>query len=509
LFSDKIIAQRFPEKETKKYKVNNETRNCLILRPKECIEFSHFKNSFFKFGFGIYKKGMLLNKTFQLDFKTDGHSEEQTRYIDPCDFAPGWHDLSINPNNAVPIRKIRITNTGARNNFFSIRESSVKQKNFKYIVVLVVDGISPGSIGVYNNSTITPNIDGFFSTSSSTGYSNAFSQAEWTLPTFASMMTSLYSSQHQVYDPNKYTNTLPREVELLPEILQKAGFATFGYVSHTRCGPRYGYFRGFDEFVYRQVDIHDKHNNNDITKRAVAFLNENPYENKFLFLHYFDTHTPFFPSLDNRIRYKDKKDKLLAAKLEEIDQTIKRIFEAIKKNGALENSLVILTSDHGPGSFSSSDELELDIKETNTRIPFLVYCPWKFNSHTINDMMVEGSIDLLPTVLDAVGMAVPEHAEGRSIFADRSSRKKYAISESVFKDKYELVQRFENHKNYIRLSRDRKKDKIFFENDIFEHIQSENFGGECEEKIMDSKNKLAEWWIAKHKARTDCVEKNK
>ena len=439
LFADEQFAKQFSKRKACKININGEIRNCLSLGPKECIEFSNLEGSYCKFGFGITKKSVVFNKAFKLDLFTEDGSGKQTspRSIIPGDFSQGWHDLSIGSNHDINTRKIKITNTSKLRNIISIRQGSIEQEDFKYVIVIVIDGISPDLLGLYNDSSgMTPNIDRFFSNSGSTGYSNAFSQSEWTLPTFASMMTSLYSSQHRVYDPNKYTDVLPKDLELLPEVMQKNGFATFGYVSHTRCGPRYGHFRGYNEFVYRQVGIRDKHSYKDITKRAVAFLQENQHENKFVFLHYFDTHAPFFPSLDNRVKYGDDNDKLLAIKLSEVDQSLQGIFEVLEKNQALKNSMVILTSDHGPGALGQPDDLEIDIREANTKIPFLVYCPWKPRSLVIDDVMVEASIDILPTIFDALGLTIPDHAEGRSVFADKNLRKKYVISESIFKNKY-------------------------------------------------------------------------
>lgn len=500
LFADEQFAKQFSKRKTCKININGEIRNCLSLGPKECIEFSNPEGSYCKFGFGVTKKSVIFNKAFKLDFFTEDSSFEQIspKCIIPSEFAQGWHDFSISSNNETHTRKIKITNTNKFRNIISVRQSLIGQEDFKYVIVIIIDGISPDLLGLYNDSSgMTPNIDRFFSNSGSTGYSNAFSQAEWTLPTFASMMTSLYPSQHRVYDPNKYTNVLPKDLELLPEAMQKNGFATFGYVSHTRCGPRYGHFRGFNEFVYRQVDMRAKHSYQDITKRAVTFLQENQHENKFVFLHYFDTHTPFFPSLDSRVKYGDDNDKLLAMKLSEVDQSLQCIFEVLEKNGALKNSMVILTADHGPGALGQPDDLEIDIREANTRIPFLVYCPWKPQSFVIDDVMVEASIDILPTIFDALGLTIPDHAEGRSVFADKDMRKKYAISESLFDDKYELVQRFPDYKNYIRLSRNRKKNKIHLNKNIYDCIQSVGPDGQLGKEILDSKKQLAELWTAK------------
>jgi len=135
-------------------------------------------------------------------------------------------------------------------------------------------------------------------------------------------------------------------------------------------------------------------------------------------------------------------------------------------------TFLVLTSDHGPGAFRQEGELEINVKEANTRVPFLVYCPWRINEFSQNQTFVEANIDIMPSLLDAAGLTVPAQAQGRSIFLGENMRKGYAVSESIYGDKYELVQRGISYKNYIRLPRNRERDRLVIRGDLRDSLQT-------------------------------------
>jgi len=187
---------------------------------------------------------------------------------------------------------------------------------------------------------------------------------------------------------------------------------------------------------------------------------------------------------------KDLEEKL-RCKIKEVDTNLKSIFDFLSQEKIRKNVMVILTSDHG-ANLQKDKGPEIDINEARIKVPFLVYCPWKINDYSVNDMMVEASIDIMPTILDVLNIPLPEYAEGKSVFLSSDKRKGYIISESIYKDKYEIVKRSNSYKVYARLKRDRKKDRLIIEKDIKDYLRYYN----SEEKEINIEDIDSE--IAKH-----------
>ena len=78
-----------------------------------------------------------------------------------------------------------------------------------------------------------------------------FSHASWTKPSFASILTSTLPSTHNAMSK---TATLPPDLELVSEALQKHGYATGGIVSNINLAPSFGFQQGYDEYSYLSPD---------------------------------------------------------------------------------------------------------------------------------------------------------------------------------------------------------------------------------------------------------------
>ena len=104
--------------------------------------------------------------------------------------------------------------------------------------------------------------------------------------------------------------------------------------------------------------------------------------------------------------------------VKEIDDNLGRLFDMLDEAGRMADTLIVFTSDHG--DFLGDHWLgEKEIfYEAAARIPLIVYDPdpaARPRRGAVEDRFAEG-VDLLPTFLEALGLAVPEHlVEGRSL----------------------------------------------------------------------------------------------
>ena len=127
-------------------------------------------------------------------------------------------------------------------------------------------------------------------------FRNAISQAPWTLPSVATLHTSLYAAEHGA---DSATSRLSDAVETLAETLVREGYRTIGITTHMFVNATYGFAQGFDVFDETLVLGHDAVTAEAVTKRALDLLEANRRKPFFrrrptlLWVHYFDPHSTY------------------------------------------------------------------------------------------------------------------------------------------------------------------------------------------------------------------------
>jgi arylsulfatase A-like enzyme len=213
-----------------------------------------------------------------------------------------------------------------------------------------------------------------------TVFSNAISQAPWTLPAFASILTGLYPKEHGA---ERILAMLPPGQLTVAELLREAGYRTLAVVSGTYVSRAAGMDQGFDLFDESQVLGPRAVTSEEVTTRAIRLLEANREEPFFLFVHYFDPHWTYhdhdgyhfadgydgplrepareldqeeFKSLVGALRPRrcvlPTEDHAFLCDLydEEIaytDAEIGRLLDFLEEGDLWESTLVIVVSDHG------------------------------------------------------------------------------------------------------------------------------------------------------------------
>lgn len=100
---------------------------------------------------------------------------------------------------------------------------------------------------------------------------------------------------------------------------------------------------------------------------------------------------------------------------EMVDVQIGRVLAALRETGQLENTVVILTSDHGDNdSARKADHKSLPYDES-ARVPFIISHPGQTRAGITDDHLISNGLDLVPTLCDYAGIAKPAHMPGQSI----------------------------------------------------------------------------------------------
>ena len=180
-----------------------------------------------------------------------------------------------------------------------------------HIILLTVDTLRQDALSCCGGATPTPNIDR--RVEDSVLFTNAYSSAPWTLPSFSSIFTGVSPWVHQT---TKMRHRLPAGLTTLGEKMAEAGYLTGGVGFNyflTQQGGGWGVNRGFAEYNFypkfhsprtaamevlasRDVSAFDLWaTTDDLTRMARDWVRGHGSSGIFFWLHYYDPHMPYLP----------------------------------------------------------------------------------------------------------------------------------------------------------------------------------------------------------------------
>jgi arylsulfatase A-like enzyme len=324
------------------------------------------------------------------------------------------------------------------------------------ILMILVDDLGYGDLSSYGAKDIrTPNIDKLMA--SGMRFDNFYANCPVCSPTRASLLTGRYPDLVGVpgvirtHLTNNWGFLTPHAV-LLPKLLKQAGYHT-AIVGKWHLGlesPNTPNERGFDHFHGFLGDMmddyyhHKRHGNNYMrlndkeidpkghatdlfSQWAIDYIDfrsntSNPF---FLYLAYNAPHTPIQPPADwiKRVKNREKnisdKRAKLVALIEHMDDGIGRVITALKNSGQLDYTLIIFTSDNGGQLNVGANNGPLragkqDMYEGGIRVPMCAVWPNIIKSGSRSNR-VAMTMDLYPTICEAVGADIKHKIDGRSI----------------------------------------------------------------------------------------------
>jgi arylsulfatase len=313
------------------------------------------------------------------------------------------------------------------------------------LVVIILDALSRSRVGIYGySSETTPEIDAL--AGESLVFSNAHSNAPYTLSSTASLLTSLEPVDHRVLTGNEY---LGDSFLTLAEVLKEQGhYQTATFTSNAFASPEFGLGQGFDTFeklyedsVRPTVTVPEQFRV-AVTKwldaRAEADLSVQPF---FLYLHMLQPHEPldvappeFYEAGENTLLgptlsdYAQARDlpspeelerhiRLYEGSLRFADHGVRQILELLRTRGLLESSIIVVASDHGEALGESGlIGHNTSVDEAMTAIPLLIRFPQEQQTYGQTER-IASSIDVAPTALHALGLRSPAEFHGHDLLA--------------------------------------------------------------------------------------------
>jgi len=331
------------------------------------------------------------------------------------------------------------------------------------IVLIVADTLRPDALGCYaNRNPATPVIDSI--AASGALFTDATSQASWTNPSTATLLTSRYPYEHGMIG---YRGKISSDSRTLAEVLASRGYETAGFVANLLVSREFGFDRGFWTWdqdpdarplarqshtlaarVLRAAGIMSSAVHtapaSDMVGRALRFLDRPRVRPRFLYLHLMDPHDPYTPppglaraadpGYEGTLRFHtgtlysilrgelevDAADlrhvrALYDAEVAGMDREIGRLIEKLRPG--LERGEIVLafTADHGE-EFMEHGGLghEHTLYQELIHVPLVLSRPGAVPQGAVVPAAVR-SLDVAPTLLDIAGLQPEPSFHGRSL----------------------------------------------------------------------------------------------
>lgn len=325
----------------------------------------------------------------------------------------------------------------------------LKRPDDQYNVVFVLlDALRTDHVGIYGSKDVqTPHIDKFCSTG--VLFLDAAASASYTKASVASLFTSTHPWLHGVLTQ---LDVLSDDMHCLAEVLKEAGYTTVSLIDNSQVSPVFGFGQGFDKVLewysedFRELRSTSLDRNLDfwniICKPA---LEEIKGEKFFAYIHLIDPHSPYTPLPEFEQMYSQGYEgtfttgpevldlirtgvmllepadiaylnSLYKGEITSVDRYMGWFMEWLEANNLTRNTLVVFLSDHGEAFMAHGD-----IEHGRTLYQELLHVPLCFS---IPGTLPEGAqteypaalLDVAPTILDILGIAMPDQMQGRSLF---------------------------------------------------------------------------------------------
>jgi arylsulfatase A-like enzyme/Flp pilus assembly protein TadD len=308
---------------------------------------------------------------------------------------------------------VAATGTGCR--------ARAKPKN---VVLITIDTTRADHLGCYGYAAAhTPTLDGLAADGAL--FEEAYSSVPLTAPSHSTIMTGKHPMAHGVRDNGLFI--LQPDQHTLAEILKERGYRTAAAVGGFPLVVRYGLNQGFDLYDDKLTPGYDsplagpakQATNFAFEERPAARVNDAVFDwidtqgkdPFFLWVHYYDPHQPLKPPVPY--------DQLFAGNLYDgeiayADESLGALLERIKRKGLYKDTVVVMASDHGEGLGDHEEMTHSYLLYNSTlHVPLIVRGPGVPAGTRVHGRV--RLLDILPTVLELLGVPIPNDVQGRSL----------------------------------------------------------------------------------------------
>jgi len=286
---------------------------------------------------------------------------------------------------------------------------------------------------------LTPNLDAL--AHQSVVFTHAYSQVPLTTASHATIFTGTYPQFHQV---NDFGVPLAQDLPYAPYIFRGNGYHTAAFVGSLVLDPAAqsapGFERGFDTYdagFHRRRMGEDRYHaierrGGEVVAHALVWLNTHQKGPFFIWVHLYDPHDPYDPPEPYKSRYASAP---YDGEIAYVDSAVGKLLSQLRVRGLYDGALIAVMADHGEALGDHGETTHgIFLYDETIHVPLLFKMPQERSAGTRMDSRA-GLVDVLPTILQAAGIAIPPEVQGESLLSMQkttTSRDRPAYAESDY-----------------------------------------------------------------------------
>lgn len=318
------------------------------------------------------------------------------------------------------------------------------------VILITLDTVRADRMGFLGSKRgLTRNLDAL--AQQSVIFTRAYSQAPLTPTSHATILTGTYPQFHKVDD---FKVPLAKDLPYAPDLLHSSGYRTAAFVGSFALDPAQpfaqGFGRGFDTYDAGFTDWRpgrDRYQTterraHDVVAHALAWLDEYKDERKegkppagpfFMWVHLYDAHHPYDPPEPYKTKYAAAP---YDGEIAYVDSAVGELLNQLRARGLYDGTIIAVMSDHGEAlGDHGEDQHGIFLYDETIHVPLLIKLPTdaaagKSSAGERIENQVE-LVDVLPTILQAVGVAIPKEVQGQSLLELMTNRAKPSSAQKI------------------------------------------------------------------------------
>jgi arylsulfatase A-like enzyme/tetratricopeptide (TPR) repeat protein len=308
------------------------------------------------------------------------------------------------------------------------------------VILITLDTTRADRMGFLGSKRgLTPNLDAL--ARQSVVFTHAYSQVPLTTASHATILTGTYPQFHQV---NDFGVPLAADLPYAPYIFRGQGYHTAAFVGslvldpETRSAP--GFERGFDTY---DAGFHRRHVGEDryqsierrggeVIGRTLEWMTTHREGPFFIWVHLYDAHDPYDPPEPYKSRHASVP---YDGEIAYVDAAVGKFLSWLRLRGLFDDALIAVMADHGEALGEHGETTHgIFLYDETIHVPLLFKLPGERSAGVRIDRRA-GLVDVLPTMLQAAGIAVPPEVQGESLLSmlkPESSGDRPAYAESDY-----------------------------------------------------------------------------
>ena len=282
------------------------------------------------------------------------------------------------------------------------------------VLLISVDTLRADHVGVYGAAFRTPHIDALGKRG--VIFEKTVSHVPITLPSHTSLLTGSYPIWNGVRDNGAFR--LAKEHETLSEMAEKAGYRTAAFVGSFALDSRFGLDQGFelyDDFYGDSSELDEfgisERPAGAVLEPALEWLRKPSRQPFFAFVHLYDPHAPYAPPAPFSSEYRDD---LYSGEIAYVDAALGKFWDALAREGLLDNTLVVFTADHGEALGEHGEATHgMFAYESTLRVPLILVWDGVLPPRRVATRV--RLIDVAPSVTELMGLPPLATHQGESL----------------------------------------------------------------------------------------------